>query len=425
MRQSYQCPGESYPISRAVHLARLAAGYAPCDHCRHFSEQGTLPVERPPALSMGAPQPLFETDRVWRSERNASGRRDLLAAATAVAAVLTSECPWELPASAWEGASARAPSPPRVVLGHDGELPSQRLAGDVARTFSRAGCRVISIGASGRPAFELALESLAGRAGAYVESGGSPAGSGFSIVDGTGIPWSTGGELDRVAARMSQGSGRAVRTAPAMETFDATDAYCELLSTECAGLAEMTVGVIGLSTPMVRCWERIAPGTGLRLEQMPGPRLTQSDEPSPAAVRRLLDAIVRNRWSGGVIVGPDGRQAWVVDRRDGLLTSRDVGRRWLESLGPEARERRATVVVYEPAMWLELDVGRSRLWFCPPTQESLVRAMRAEQAVLGADGMGRFWTGGARPRCDALGTIAAAARAWGESAERRPSRAAG
>ena len=38
----YQCPGESHPISQAVHLARLASFYPKCRGCAHVNDTGTL-----------------------------------------------------------------------------------------------------------------------------------------------------------------------------------------------------------------------------------------------------------------------------------------------------------------------------------------------------------------------------------------------
>src|SRR5690606_32463134 len=57
-RQSFLCPGESHPIDRAIHLARLAAYYPACRECsaRHETDGLTAlqlrarsEVERQPA----------------------------------------------------------------------------------------------------------------------------------------------------------------------------------------------------------------------------------------------------------------------------------------------------------------------------------------------------------------------------------------
>ena len=39
---AYRCPGQQHPISRAVHLGRLAAFYPACRQCSHRDDTGTL-----------------------------------------------------------------------------------------------------------------------------------------------------------------------------------------------------------------------------------------------------------------------------------------------------------------------------------------------------------------------------------------------
>ncbi|HAW26943.1 MAG TPA: hypothetical protein DCY03_02320, partial [Planctomycetaceae bacterium] len=41
----FQCPGEDYPISKAIHLSRLAAFYPKCRECPHKGHTGNLSPE--------------------------------------------------------------------------------------------------------------------------------------------------------------------------------------------------------------------------------------------------------------------------------------------------------------------------------------------------------------------------------------------
>ena len=41
----YRCPGERHPISRAIHLSRLAAFYPACRQCQHRHDTGQLPPQ--------------------------------------------------------------------------------------------------------------------------------------------------------------------------------------------------------------------------------------------------------------------------------------------------------------------------------------------------------------------------------------------
>src|SRR5438046_1875439 len=72
----YRCPGEDYTISRAVHLARLAAFYPKCRECPHREIQvtRTLPAsgslcakdgpELRPVLTALLPRTLFTDEGV-------------------------------------------------------------------------------------------------------------------------------------------------------------------------------------------------------------------------------------------------------------------------------------------------------------------------------------------------------------------------
>lgn len=58
----FLCPGETHPISRSVHLARLAAFYPGCRECPRRNETGQLPqqlVGRFAETEQRAPRPSW------------------------------------------------------------------------------------------------------------------------------------------------------------------------------------------------------------------------------------------------------------------------------------------------------------------------------------------------------------------------------
>ena len=63
MTIEYVCPGEKSPISRAVHLGRLAGFYPACRRCSHRDDTGTLSARRVKQLvdtrRRGQRPPLF------------------------------------------------------------------------------------------------------------------------------------------------------------------------------------------------------------------------------------------------------------------------------------------------------------------------------------------------------------------------------
>ena len=72
----YRCPGEAHPISRAVHLSRLAACFAACRHCEHRHDAGELLKPQLAALNelrTDRPHELFQTNGlrgIFRNEIN-------------------------------------------------------------------------------------------------------------------------------------------------------------------------------------------------------------------------------------------------------------------------------------------------------------------------------------------------------------------
>ena len=139
LQNQYICPGETYPISRAVHLARLAAYFPACRECPYRNDPEALraPVDSLPETraetvesSPAVRNSIFETDGVrgiWRNELTRGRAGEL---ASAFAAVL------------WEAARAGTPDAavalgervvgPAVVVGHDERPSSPDLVTGVA-----------------------------------------------------------------------------------------------------------------------------------------------------------------------------------------------------------------------------------------------------------------------------------------------------
>src|SRR5436190_10542897 len=191
--RSYVCPGEVQPISRSVHLARLAADYAKCSACPHCSDLGGIGLPpRPPHVETPL-APVLQRERLWRSLRSSDARREVLAYCEALAAVLWEETPWELPLNDWDAVETRIPIGPEVCVAWQSSDIAESFATDVMRVISRGGCRVVSLGAIHRPALEFAVDHLDCAAGVWIEGCGSPAGVGFRVIGRKSLAWSEGG----------------------------------------------------------------------------------------------------------------------------------------------------------------------------------------------------------------------------------------
>lgn len=413
LARSYHCPGDAHPISRSVHLARLAADYCKCTACPHKNDLGGIGL--PPRLPrVEAPLlPALERERIFRSLRNPGAQREVLDHCETLAALFWRETPWELPLNDWDAAEARVPTGPAVCIAWSENETARSFASEVIRIISRSGCRVTTLGSLSRPALDFAVDHLDCIAGVWVEGGGSPAGIGFRVVGSASMSWSADGRLDDVVKANLSGTRRPSRSAGSVRSFDILPAYRESLARHFAASPITEVAAAGMAESVQNAWAGLQERVGCQLRIAAA--ATRSEEtPSALVLRNLQEEVVRNRLGGGIVFGPDGRQAWVIDRREGLLSDLIVAERIVAELRRETGDREVRVVATEDLMWTGLNVSGARLLACAPGEQQLVEAMQRHRASLGCDGAGRYWIARPTPRCDALLTLAYVSRALDE-----------
>jgi len=407
--RSYVCPGEAHPISRSVHLARLAADFAKCSACPHCGDLGGIGLPERPARIETPLAPVLQRERLWRSLRSPDARAEILGCCEALAALLWRETPWELPVNDWDAGEACVPTGPAVCVATHPSDVAESFSTEVIRRLSRSGCRVISLGVVSRAALDFAVDHLECTAGIWIEGGGSPAGIGFRVTGPASSAWSEGGRLGRVVALKDEGAGRPSRIAGAVKSFDILPAYRESLIRH-YGPAASELGAVGMGEVLQSAWSGLDARVTCRLrETCPGSRCDET--PSAGLLRGFQEEVVRQRLDGGVIFGADGRQAWLLDPREGLRSDRFVAERIAQELRQETGEREVRVVAAEELMWTELNSAGVRLVSCGPGEEKLVDAMRRHRAILGCDGAGRYWIARPIPRCDVFLTLAFLCRA--------------
>jgi phosphomannomutase len=415
--RSYLCPGEVQPVSRSVHLARLAADYAKCSVCPHCSDLGGIGLPPRPAHVETPLAPVLQGERIWRSLRSPDARREILKHCEALTAVLWRETPWDLPLNDWDVAEGAGPNGPDVCVAWQASDIAESFATDVTRAISRSGCRVNSLGAVPRPAFDFAVDHLECAAGVWVEGGGSPAGLGFRVTGRKSSSWSEQGRLEAVASARQQGAGRPCRAAGVTKSFDILPAYREsLLRHFASARGDLAVG--GWSDGLRSVWRGLESRAACRFHET-GLEARCDDVPLTANVRGLQEEVIRQRLQGGILFGADGRQVWFVDRREGLLPDREVAERLAEELRGEAGEGEVRIVASEELMWTELRTPGVRVLASGAGEERLVEAMLRTRAVLGCDGQGRYWIAKPVPRCDGLLTLAYLSRGENVSESQR------
>ena len=419
--RSYVCPGDTHEISRSVHLARLSAEYCGCEVCPHRNDLGGLKLPERAARPGPVLLSPLEAERIWRPLRQPNARQEVLELAAAVVSELWTETPWDLPLSDWDSADSARPIGPLVAIGSDESAAAQSLTADFIRAVSRNGCRVVSLGTVSRPMLDFAVDHLGCAAGLHVLGGRSPAGLGFSVVSSGGRPWSSEGRLGSVMNPSAQKASRPSRHAGAVRQFDAVPAYRESLVRHFSMGHKPEIAVVGMTDSVRQVWAPLSLRVSCAL-RMDATSVGSEGEPSPAVLKPLQEAVVSGRLAGGIAIGADHRAVWVIDRRDGLASSRSVAGWIATQLRQQAGERELRGVVPESSMWTDLNVPGVRLSFCGPGEEALVDAMITRRAAFGCDAKGRFWIADPVPRCDSLLTLAYIARHW--SAEQQKKAAA-
>jgi len=248
---SYTCPGQSAPISRTIHLARLGVFYPPCRDCRHQHDQaGLAPRVRAQLASwqaISSPAPA-RTDALCG---------DLLGGFDA--RVVGRAVRW-LGRSLWQSHNNASV----VLVAGDGRAETAGLVLAAIESLRWAGCQVVSLGAASAPAMRFALKHLQADGALLV---GNPAGGvtavGIRFLQADGQAWQWPGGTNAFEAD-DDWSNRPTRRFGQCRSLSIEAEYIEPFLAACHGLRPLRV-VAGTSCcPVRRQIDRLASQSGLR-----------------------------------------------------------------------------------------------------------------------------------------------------------------
>lgn len=387
---TFQCPGESRPITKSVHLARLASGYAPCRDCGHRSELGLLPrhVARRTERRVAQPDPpLLTADGIRGLYLNTLTREALSLIVQHVLDLVDAE---RLQAAVAAGSSVGAL---RIVVGYDSRPSSPELALGVVTVLRRWGCHIADLGTTSRPAFDFALQRLHPHAGLFVTGGLRPrAWNGLDVVGPTGIPWCFPGRLSALRQQLNERPARTSRWQGKYEIVHLAAEYEAALIQHFHAIRPLRLGISCPDPTVQRTLHALLERTPCQvhfLNGLPGP-----DAAVGQRSRTFADVICERHLDAGFVLGSDGRTCRIVDECGHVLSVPEMLE--LCALGlPE--EERAKVLCPPPA-----DAA------VPPTEADLLRLQRERLAPVAADSQGRCWFLNESPACDAIQTMAKA-----------------
>lgn len=420
----YTCPGEEHPVSRAVHLARLAAFYPNCRNCTHRSDTGQLPrqtLERLRGAEHRVERPTLFTDEGLRGVYlNELTRTRASLVAAAFASLLWDSAPLKGRA---EDPGRQAPlkrSPrrgPAVVVGCDERPSSPDIVTGIASSLRRMGCQVIDVGVTAAPCFSFAVDHLQAAGGVFVTGAGRPPSwTGLDFVGSGGKPYSTGAGLEEIEERSRRGCQRPTRQATPQRTFQALIPYEAGLWKHFHALRPLRV-CCGCPTRLAaRILERVFARLPCQLDLIALPQrprdVSRAEDPD---VHRVAAKVRAGRHHLGAIIDDDGRGCGLLDERGEPVSSRNLTRILAQAA---LEEHRGPVVIESTAFHDLAPVLES---FAPvardagTTAAALWQAMEEYNGVLGGGDSGRFWFREAVPVCDAILTLAKTLQALSRS----------
>ncbi len=414
--QAYTCPGESYQISRSVHLARLASGFAECRTCpqNDAARRSSLTTSTNESIPAGS---LVTSNGIRGTYLNEIDRSRATNWGAAFASLLWDEQPRvgratdasESPrATSLVDATIARPGP-MVVIGFDERPSSPDIVMGIALGLRRMGCQVVDLGQTTGPCFRFASHHLDAAGGVFVTGAGcDPAWTGFQFTGSGSIPWMQPEILRTMESRAKTTVVRPTRHAGTQRAFNAAVPYEAGLWKLFHALRPLRVACGSATRQLPKLLDQLFARLPCQITHEILPvRRRDLDDPSDADVQRVAIATVQGEHHLGIVVDDDGeRCAFVTDQ--GQLVSVAELLRLLTLF--ELHDHRSARVVLDDR--LDPQVGISLQSINPACQvetmsvAELPSSLIHYNADLGLTADHRVWFGGAYPACNAIQTLA-------------------
>ena len=387
----YQCPGEPYPISPAIHLGRLASFYPKCRQCSHCHDTGTLSTEVVKMLDETRRRPVAES----------------LFMAEGISGVYLNDL---APVQARQFAAAfglflsRHDSGQQgcIALAGDGRDLAPELAAAARDGLRWSGRQVVDLGAASAPCLSQALRHLHAAGGLLIGNASGQANMvGLKLWGAEGRPLSAGPELDAIRKLCAEGVDRPTRSCGALSRFQAEPPYLAGLEEFFHALRPLRLVLDTGCRPLIGYLRKLSSSVACEL------LLSREAATTPAAAGLGLAERVRGeRAHFGIWIDGDGEACRVVDERGAPLTAEQT--LLLLSDFVLRKQPGAAVVVEQAACAKTVERIASaggRVVRSGASRASMHAAMVAHDAALGGGPSGRFWHGARPPMADGLRSL--------------------
>jgi phosphomannomutase len=424
--KEYICPGERHPISRAIHLARLAAFFPPCRQCplredeRNIAPRTVAPPSietvvagAPPAQPaeqrghVTSPADLFVTEGVRGVFLNQLTRGLAEKTAAAFGSWL-----WEqAPVSGHNDGIDRGARQvrPTVVVGYDERPSSPAVVSSVLAGLRRIGCHVIEIGLATKPCLWFTVDHLHASGGIIVTGAGcEPSFAGMDFVGGQARPISLPGSLTCVHGLAQRPLSRASRQSGTQRMFQATGPYEGAVGSHFQKLRPLTVACASPSTLVRQTVERVFRSLPCQLLTVDLPvRIRNPAHRRDADMLRLSTAVREQKADLGILIDDDGQRCGFVDERGRHVSPVAIAR---FIVPPLLANTAGSTVLLEPGAFKEMrpliEALGGRCQTSPETFEGTAVAMTDPSILYAGGDSGRHWFHDRLPTNDALRVLA-------------------
>ncbi|NIM08696.1 MAG: hypothetical protein GTO53_05995 [Planctomycetales bacterium] len=389
----YQCPGQSQPISKAVHLGRLARFYPACGSCPHRDDTATLSPRQVSQLrdvyQRQARATLFFEEGVSGTYLDDLRPGDVRQLAVAHGLFIRGQqnAEWDYP---------------RVVIASDGRPLTADLLAAVSEGLRFAGCAVVDIGYATAPCLVFAMDHLKAVGGLYVGNvRGGPGEVSLKFWGGQARPLSAGGDLDQLERMLAAPLSRPIRRYGSLRRFRADVAYLACLHKYFHALRPLRIVVSTGNAQLLNYLQQL--GATVACEMIPLPGYVASDQVGET----LAEKVVAAKAHVGIWIDGDGEACRLVDEGGRAVT----GETTLQLLSPLliAEQRQAAVAVANSCSAATEEAIRqsgATVHRCDGSRAEMHRVLSDREGVVGADGEGRFWFHDHLPSADALKALA-------------------
>lgn len=409
----FYCPGEDHPISKAVHLARLATGYSSCRDCVHRFEIGQAPLaivrERAHAHREVSKKSLFTATGVRGIYLNEISSAKAGEIAGAWASLLWEAQPLVLRPPEESADHVTRQSGPQIVIAYDERPSSPEIVTGVAKSLRRMGCSVIDIGPATRPCFWFAVGHLNATAGIHVTGAGrDPAWTGMDFVESGAVPVDASHRLADIEERYSKGYLRPTRQSSGQRTFHARPVYEAGLGQHFHALRPLRICLASANRPVNEILGRLFQKLACHWLPVDIPvRSRDLLDPGDLDNQRMRSAIQSQQADFGLLIDDDGQTCSVFDELGNWIAPRTVTLLFADTLLQENRQ--AAIVIEESCMAALLRPIDRRQGLCAAATATLwgiSHAMRDTNASFAGGDSGRYWFREEQPTCDAILTLA-------------------